>query len=208
MQAVKWCKQLPPHTINGQQLINQSTAPGLTYWGERESHYGMILSKPFIQGFTSQETSDLFQALNSHDTRTGQKCHKNQKLQWWLSQTQTKMTSRDCASLVIISRTSSEKQRILQASQSNSGWLCHHCSRGGAAVMGLWDPPPVPQLTGERFLHVPTQTCCPKQHLGHVLLQAASRDSWDAWGKPKTKALLKGLGEQARAPSSSAYQKG
>lgn len=113
---------LSPHTINGQQLIKQSTAPGLTYWGERESHYGMILSKPFIQGFTSQETSDLFQALNSHDTRTGQKCHKNQKLQWWLSQIQTKIASGDCASLVIISRTSSEKQRILQASQSRF-WL-------------------------------------------------------------------------------------
>lgn len=67
--------------------------------------------------------------------------------------------------------------------------------------MGLWDLPPVPQLTGERFLHVPAQTSCSK-HLGHVLLQAASRDSWDAWEKPKTKALLKGLREQAGAPSS------
>lgn len=68
--------------------------------------------------------------------------------------------------------------------------------------MGFWTLLPVPQLTGERFLHVPTQTSCPKQHLGHVQLQAASRDSWNAWEKSKTKALLKGLGEQPRPPSS------
>lgn len=141
---------LSAHTINGQQLINQSTAPGLTYWGERESHYGMILSKPFIQGFTSWETSDLFQALNSHDTRTGQKCHKNQKLQWWLSQIQTKITSRDCASLVIISRTSSEKQKILQASQRRF-WLILSSLQQGQLWMGFWTLLPAPQLTGRDF---------------------------------------------------------
>lgn len=109
------------------------------------------------------------------------------------------MTSRDCASLVIISTTSSEKQRILQASQSR---FVTTVAGEGQLRMGFWTLLPVPQLTGERFLHVPTQTSCPKQHLGHVLLQAASRDSWNAWEKSKTKALLKGLGEQPRPPSS------
>lgn len=52
-----------------------------TPWGERESHYRQMSQKPVRQGFTSQETRDLFQALNSHDTRMGHECHKNQKLQ-------------------------------------------------------------------------------------------------------------------------------
>ena len=69
------------HSFNRKkgENITRTTSPSLTYWVSREPHYRTISCNLFSQGCTSQEPSDLFQALNSHDSRAGHKHHEKSK---------------------------------------------------------------------------------------------------------------------------------